>query len=1127
MSLSPGDKLGPYEILAPIGLGGMGAVFRARDSRLHRDVAIKVSAQQFSIRFETEARAIAALNHPHICQIYDIGPDYLVLEYIDGKPISGPLNVQEALKLALQIASAIEEAHGRGILHRDLKPANILVNSKGAAKLLDFGLAKRTTEIDPDVTKTFEGTVMGTVAYMAPEQAEGKPADERSDVFGFGAVLYEMLSGNRAFRGESVASVLTAILRDSPPPLKEPAELQAIVAKCLAKNPQDRFQNMVELRVALEQISRQLMERSSSVSIVHAPAVAARITVGREEQRGLLWRGYSRVKDGRGLILAVTGEAGIGKTSVLEDFLAELPIRGEYPVIGRGRCSQRLAGEEPYLPILEALESLLHPHAGSGFAGVMKAIAPTWYGLVAQDSVITSSSGEPREAAPATSQERMKREFSALCQELSRSQPLILFIDDLHWADISTIDILNYVAGRFSEVRLLALGSFRPSDMALRGNPFLGIRNDLQSRGLFQEVALPFLAAKDVERYLELEFPKNNFPADFASVIHSKTEGSPLFMADLVRYLRDTGGIVEAQGTWTLAHGLSEAPRHLPASVRGMIQRKIEQVDERDLKLLLVASIQGHEFDSAVVAEAIEIDPAEVEDRLDVLERVHVFVRRGEESEFPDRSLTLNYQFVHVLYQNALIDSLQPTRRAALSGRVARALVARYRDQVAAVAARVAVLFEAARDFSACAQYFYIAAARSAELFAFREALSLAERGLNAVSALPEGPARKQQELVLQMMKGIALRSTSGWATQQIEDVFTKARQLCQDMDDPPELIPVLWATTLFLLIRGELIACRERGDELMRQAERSGVQSYIMAANHLAGVVREFIGDMVESSRLLERCRELHNPAEGRINAATYGQDPGTLGRAMSARPLWALGYPDRAIERATETLAIARSQKMPTVIAFALVVIHGIHLYRGEAAEALAIGEELVALCREYELPQEAAWSKGFQGYALYLLGRHSEGINVLKESLAEQKAISAGLVRSAFLALLADALRQSGHVEEGLQAIEEGFAHSESNFEGGYVAELHRVRGELLLRRGDTEAAEASLRKALDYASKQQTKSFEIRTATALAKLLLAQGKRDEARGILTPVYDWFTEGHNTADLVSARTVLSEIG
>lgn len=1126
MALSVGDKLGPYEILAPIGSGGMGAVFRARDPRLNRDVAIKVSVECFSPRVEQEARAIAALNHPHICQIYDIGPNFLVLEYIEGKPVSGPLSTHDGLRLAIQIASAIEEAHSRGILHRDLKPANILVTGKSIAKLLDFGIAKRTKDIDPDATTTAEGTVTGTAAYMAPEQAEGKQVDERSDVFGFGAVLYEMLSGYRAFRGDSVASVLSAILRDNPVPIRVPIEFQRIVSKCLAKKPEDRFQSMAEVRIALEQISAQFSGRQSPV-IADLPTLPGRLTVGREEQREMLWRAFSRVKDGRGLILAVTGEAGIGKTSLLEDFLAELPSRGEAPVIGRGRCSQRLAGEEPYLPILEALESLLNPQAGFDVASAMKTVAPTWHGLVAHDSAITSSSGETREPAPATSQERMKREFSALCQELSRWQPLILFIDDLHWADISTIDILNYVAGRFGDIRLLVLGSYRPSDMALRGNPFLGIRNDLQSRGLFQEMILPFLALEDVEHYLGLEFPQHRFPGDFASVIHSKTEGSPLFMADLVRYLRDTGGIIEENGTWVLAREVPEAPRDLPASVRGMIQRKIEQVEERDHKLLLAASVQGHEFDSAVVAEAIEMDPDEVEERLDVLERVHVFVRRGAESEFPDHSLTLNYQFVHVLYQNALIESLQPTRRARISGRVARALVARYGKQVASVAAQVAVLFEAARDFSACAQYFYIAAARSAELFAFREALSLSERGLKAVEALPEGPARKQQELVLQMMKGIALRSTSGWATHQIEGVFTKARQLCQEMDDPPELIPVLWATTLFLLIRGNLAECRDRADELMRQAERSGGRSYIMAANHISGVVREFIGDMVESSQLLERCRELHIPSEGHTNAAMYGQDPGVIGRAMSARPLWALGYPDRAMQRATETLAIARSQNMPTMIAFSLVVLQGIHLYRGEAAEALSVGDEILALCREYELPQEAEWSKGFQGYALYLLGRHNEGIEVLKSSLAQQKAISAGLVRSAFLALLADALRQSGHTEEGLQAIEEGFAHAEQTTEGGYVAELHRVRGELLQLTGDTAGAERSLREALDYSARQQTKSFELRSATALARLLISTGRRDEARNVLTPVYNWFQEGLNTADLVNARTLLSEIG
>lgn len=1126
MPLTVGERLGPYEILAPIGAGGMGAVYRARDPRLNRDVAIKVAVQHFSARFEQEARAIAALNHPHICQIYDIGPDYLVLEFVEGKPISGPLSLERALKLAIQIAGALEEAHGRGILHRDLKPGNILVTANGTSKLIDFGLAKLMTVSDQETTRTMEGTILGTIAYMAPEQAEGQPVDERSDIFSFGVVLYEMISGDRAFRGNSTASVLKALLRDDPPPLEAPAELQRVVAKCLAKRPRDRFASMAELRAALEQIASHT--HSNNMPIAAAPiSPAVRTTVGRDAQRGKLWRAYTRAKEGRGLILAVTGEAGIGKTSILEDLIADLVERGERPVVGRGRCSQRLAGEEPYLPILEVLESLRHPQPGLSFSSLMKAVAPTWYALVNTDSGESSSGGETREAAPATSQERMKREFGALAQELSRVQPLIIFVDDIHWADVSTIDILNYLAGRFSDMRVLILLSYRPSDMALRGHPFLHIRNDLQSRGLFEEMVLPFLATKDVESYLEREFPGHQFPSDFASVIHAKTEGSPLFMADLVRYLRDTGGIVEENGRWALARSLPEEPRELPESVRGMIQRKIEQVDERDRKLLVAASVEGHEFDSAVLAEVAEMDAADVEERLDILERVNVFVRRGEEHEFPDHSLTLKYEFVHVLYQNALYESLQPTRRATLCGRVARALVKRHDDQVAAVSGNVAVLFETARDFTAAAQYFYMAAARSAELFAFREALALAERGLNALKPVPDGPARKQQELVLQMMKGIALRSTSGWSTPEIEQVYARARQLVQSLDDPPELIPVLWATTLFHLIRGNLRECRDNADEMMRQAIRSGDQAYIMAAHHIGGVVREFIGDMVESSRLLERCRELHLPSEHLAYAAMYGQDPGTIGRAMSSRPLWALGYPDRAIERARETLAIARAQEHLPMVAFALVVIQGIHLYRGEAAEALVAGDEIVALSREFGLPQETVWSKGFRGYALHLLGRTDEGINVLKDSLAGQKAISAGLVRSAFLALLADALQAAGRVEEGMQAIDEGFAHAEQSFEGGYVAELHRVRGELLMLMEKTELAEASLREAIRYASRQQTKSFELRAATALARMLVQTGRRDEARTVLASVYDWFTEGHSTADLIGARTLLSEIG
>jgi eukaryotic-like serine/threonine-protein kinase len=245
-----GQQLGPYELIAPIGAGGMGEVWKARDTRLNRTVAVKRLKGEHNARFEQEARAIAALNHPHICQIHDIGPDYLVLEYIEGAPIRGPQPPADAVRLATQIAEALDAAHRKGVVHRDLKPANIMVTTEGSVKLLDFGLAKQVT--DSNETATIEGTVMGTAAYMAPEQAEGKPLDARSDVFSFGAVLYELLSGRRAFSGENSISTMAAILHKEPAPLDASSALQQIVKRCLAKPPGQRFQTMAELKAALE-----------------------------------------------------------------------------------------------------------------------------------------------------------------------------------------------------------------------------------------------------------------------------------------------------------------------------------------------------------------------------------------------------------------------------------------------------------------------------------------------------------------------------------------------------------------------------------------------------------------------------------------------------------------------------------------------------------------------------------------------------------------------------------------------------------------------------------------------------------------------------------------------------------
>jgi serine/threonine protein kinase/Tfp pilus assembly protein PilF len=258
--LNAGTKLGPYEILAQIGAGGMGEVWKAKDTRLGRIVAIKKVKEQHSERFKQEARSIAALNHPFICQIHDIGPDYLVLEYVEGKPLSSPLPEKEAVRLAMQIATALEEAHQKGIIHRDLKPLNIMVTDKGSVKLLDFGLAKlyeqdASSSQSPtaDSPATQAGAVLGTVAYMSPEQAQGQPADERSDIFSFGLLLYEMLSGRRAFSGDSNFAVMTAIVKEDPPPMQASPSLEKIVRCCLAKQASGRYQTISEVRMALEQ----------------------------------------------------------------------------------------------------------------------------------------------------------------------------------------------------------------------------------------------------------------------------------------------------------------------------------------------------------------------------------------------------------------------------------------------------------------------------------------------------------------------------------------------------------------------------------------------------------------------------------------------------------------------------------------------------------------------------------------------------------------------------------------------------------------------------------------------------------------------------------------------------------
>jgi predicted Ser/Thr protein kinase len=534
-----GQTISHYRILEKLGRGGMGIVFKAEDLKLGRLVALKFISKDLLRdpraleRFKREARTASALNHPNICTVHEIGEvdeqSFISMEFIKGRTLRAmlaqELSPECVLEVFGQLAKATSVAHAAGIFHRDLKPENVMVRDDGLVKVLDFGLA-RLTKADPGAsTETVEcsdrdtlpGTIIGTASYMSPEQIRGEAVYSASDIFSLGIVLYESVTGRHPFFADSQVGVMHSILSDTPlPPSRLKVDtaraLDALVLQMLEKDPHLRpVAPEVETALAeLAQKDKVLQSRPTGVPVM-------RRTVGREKELSELQAGLEFMMAGRGLILCVAGEPGIGKTTLIEDFLAEVQSSGPKYRTARGRCSERLAGAEAYLPILEALGSMLQGESGESLARVMKLVAPTWYFQVVPLAAKEPSAARLMADVRAATQ-RMKRELWAFFEEISRLRPLILFFDDMHWADASTTDILAYVANRLESMRLLMMVSYRPTDLLLAKHPFLNVKLDLQARGICKEIALEFLTRQDIERYLALEFPGHRVSSKVWSV---------------------------------------------------------------------------------------------------------------------------------------------------------------------------------------------------------------------------------------------------------------------------------------------------------------------------------------------------------------------------------------------------------------------------------------------------------------------------------------------------------------------------------------------------------------------------------------------------------------------------------
>ncbi len=1119
-----------YELLSRLGHGGMGVVYKARDERLGRVVALKFLPAEYArdperlALFQREARTASALNHPHICTVHDLceydGRPFIVMEYVEGRTLrdllAGHPLTDEVARLIGQAARALAVAHAAGVVHRDIKPENLMVRADGYLKVLDFGLARRLPEAGSPgwlAENEAHAGVIGTVPYMSPEQARSKPVGPSSDVFSLGVVLYEMVTGRHPFPADSPPDMLHAIAEDAPVTPSElnrelPAALDELVSRMLEKDPAAR-PSAAEVDAALSALADMPTVPAA------APAVGTRRwSVGRGDEHAALRVAFDAAAAGAGEMVCVVGEPGIGKTTLVEEFLSDLAADGRPCHVARGRCSERLAEAEAYLPILEALDSLLRGPTGGATARYLRTLAPTWAAELAP------SPGRAEGDVSAPSQTRIKRELIAFLKELSRRTPVALFVDDIHWADLPTADLLAYLGRHCPGLRLLLVVTYRRDELLLADHPFLPVKRDLQGRGVCRELHLGLLAQPEVERYLGLAFPGHDFPPDLATAIHAKTGGNPLFVADLVRYLRDRGIVAPADERWTLAKAIPDAVSEMPESIRSLIHRKLDQLDAVDRRLLATGSVQGAQFDSAAVARALGDDPAEVEERLQVIEHVHGLVRLVKEYEFPDRTVSRRYAFVHALYQDALYAELPPTRRAVVSRALADTLLGLQNGQAGLAAAELALLYETGRDFGRAAELFHAAAENAARVFAHREAVALARRGLGLLAGLPDTPDRAGREFRLQMSLGLQLQVTDGFAARAAEQAYVRARELWDAQPSVGPLFPILWGLWLFYKVGTDLGRAHLLAGELLVLAEQVADPALILQARQAGSVVALCAGDPAETRRHMRAAAALYDPARHRTLTFRFGQDPGVACLAFGAVALWLLGEPEEAAARSRDAVRLARDSSQPSTLALALHFAAVLHQFRGEPNAVREFASAALAVAVEHRFAFWQAGATVLLGWAEAASG--TGGTALLEQGIESWRATGSGTYLAYFLALLADARARCGNVDAALAALDEADRVAVVTSERLYEPEVHRLRGELLAARAP-EAAETSLLAAVSTAVAQQARSLELRAAVSLGRFLRDRGRSDESRAVLAAATDPAGGLRATPEMVEALALL----
>jgi DNA-binding winged helix-turn-helix (wHTH) protein/tetratricopeptide (TPR) repeat protein len=822
-------------------------------------------------------------------------------------------------------------------------------------------------------------------------------------------------------------------------------------------------------------------------------------------------------------IVFVTGEAGIGKTVVVEAFVAQEASAGLLWV-GRGQCVEQYGTGEPYLPVLEALGQLCRAPEGARVIALLRQQAPTW--LVQMPWLLTPADRERLQyELQGATRERMLRELAEVLDTLTAETPLILVLEDLHWSDYATLDLLALLARRRTPARLLVLGTYRAVEVIVHDHPLRRVAQDLQRQGYARESPLTLLSEVAVVAYLAARFPEHRFPAALAAWLHQHTEGLPLFLITVVQALTEQGLLFQQAEHWMLRPGWEVHEVDVPEGLRPLLEQRLENVPVELQQVLEVASVVGVEFAAAAVAAGLGAELAQTEEQCEALVHHHMF-QSGGLIPWPDGTMTVRYAFAHALYQQIAYTRLSMARRVRLHRRIGERLEQAYAPLARENAAELAEHFVRGQDTPRALQYLQQAAETAAQRYAPHAVISPLTRAMALLATLPETPQRTQQELDLQIALGSALIATKGRAAPEVEQTYTRARALCTQVGETPHLFSVLRGLCQFYRNRGELHTARELGEQLYRLAQPAAAVLPRLEAHDTLGYILFFLGEYPAARTHLEQGVALIDSTARQTLVLRDSVVPEVTCLAMAANTLWCLGYPEQARRGIQEMLAQAQALAQPYILAQAQHFAAFLHHRRREMSRVQEHAGILRALAMAQGFPLWVGYSSCWQGWTLAMQGQGKGVMGQMSQGMEAVLATGQLLSRSFCLLLLVEVVAQTGQADEGLCLLAEALVAFEASGRGDLLAEAYRLQGELLLRQEQAAQAEACFQQALAIARRQQARSWELRAAMSLGRLWQRQGRQAEARQLLAEIYDWFTEGFDTADLQEARVLLEAL-